>query len=219
MTAPATIVIVDDAPLFQAGLTAALRNEGFNVLGSAENALAAVSLAREAHPDLLILDVLMPGMSGLEVVDKIIHASPETKVMCLTSSDSVEDLLRAIKAGAMGYIVKDTPLPALVRAVGQVLAGGAVVSPSIGGKLFNTIAQMLRHRDLTSLRRPALTGREIEILQNIAEGFTSKEIGQRLFISENTVKNHVRNILDKLGLKSRNEAVMYAIREDLISID
>jgi len=106
-----------------------------------------------------------------------------------------------------------------VQAVRDILDGGAVVSPAMGGKLFRTVAHLLRHRDLNTARKPALTGREIEVLQRVAEGLTSKEIGERLFISENTVKNHVRNILDKLGLRSRNEAVMYAIREELISID
>ncbi len=215
----ATIVIVDDAPLFQAGLSAALTAEGFDVVGSAEDALSAVTVARNLRPDLVILDVLMPGMSGLEVVDKILRASPASKVMLLTSSESEEDLLKAIKAGAMGYIVKDTGLPNLVQAVRDILDGGAVVSPAMGGKLFRTVAHLLRHRDLNTARRPTLTGREIEVLQSVAEGLTSKEIGERLFISENTVKNHVRNILDKLGLRSRNEAVMYAIREELISID
>lgn len=214
-----TIVIVDDAPLFQAGLSAALTAEGFDVVGSADDALSAVTMARDVRPDLVILDVLMPGMSGLEVVDKILRASPGTKVMLLTSSESEEDLLKAIKAGAMGYIVKDTGLANLVQAVRDILAGGAVVSPAMGGKLFHTVSHLLRHRDLNSTRRPALTGREIEVLQSVAEGLTSREIGERLFISENTVKNHVRNILDKLGLRSRNEAVMYALREELISID
>jgi two-component system NarL family response regulator len=119
----------------------------------------------------------------------------------------------------MGYVVKDTPLPALIAALDEIHKGGAVVSPAMGGKLFETVRHMLRHRETNATRRPALTGREIEILQSIARGMTSKEIGDRLYISENTVKNHVRNILDKLGLHSRGEAVMYALREELITID
>ena len=139
--------------------------------------------------------------------------------MLLTASESEEDLLKAIKVGSAGYIVKTTPLPQLVTAMQNVMAGGAVVSPAMGMKLFETVAQMLRHRDVVVGRKPALTGREIEVLQLVAEGRTSREIGEMLFISENTVKNHVRNILDKLGLHSRGEAVMYALREDLIRID
>jgi two-component system NarL family response regulator len=217
MSKAPTIVIVDDAPLFQAGLSAAFKEEGFEIAGQAERALDAVSIAREQAPDLVLLDVLMPGISGLDVVAKIIEASPRTRVILLTSSESEEDLLKSIKAGARGSIVKTTPLEELVTAVRDVLAGGAVVSPAMGGKLFDTVAHLLRHRELNATRRPALTGREIEVLQAVADGMTSKEIGDLLFISENTVKNHVRNILDKLGLRSRNEAVMYALREGMIS--
>lgn len=214
-----SVLVVDDAVLFQAGLTAALGGAGLDVVGEAQDALAAVAKAAQLQPDIVVLDVLMPGISGLEVVDKIILASPKTKVVLLTSSESGEDLLAAIRSGAMGYIVKTTPLPELVTGIEAVVHGGAVVSPAMLGKLFETVAQLLRHKDVVSARKPALTGREVEVLQFIARGQTSREIGERLFISENTVKNHVRNILDKLGLHSRGEAVMYALREELISME
>ncbi len=213
------VIIVDDAQLFTAGMSAALENAGFEVVGTAENALAGVQVAKEQQPDLVVLDVLMPGISGLEVVDKLLEAAPKTKVVLLTASESGEDLLKAIKAGSAGYITKTTPLPQLVTAMKDVVAGGAVVSPAMGMKLFETVAQMLRHREVVVGRKPALTGREIEVLQAVAQGRTSREIGEMLYISENTVKNHVRNILDKLGLHSRGEAVMYALREELIHID
>lgn len=213
------VIIIDDAPLFTAGMSAALENAGFEVVGTAENALAGVEVAKKHQPDLIVLDVLMPGISGLEVVEKLYAAAPDAKVVLLTSSESEEDLLRAIKAGSVGYINKTTPLPELVVAMQNVMTGGAVISPAMGMKLFETVAQMLRHRDVVVGRKPALTGREIEVLQAVAQGRTSREIGELLFISENTVKNHVRNILDKLGLHSRGEAVMYALREDLIRID
>ena len=214
-----TVLVVDDAPLFTAGLAAAFENAGFSVVGQAEDAMAAVMLSKELKPDLVVLDVLMPGMSGVEVVDKIIGASPTSQVVLLTSSESEEDLLAAIKAGARGYIVKSTPFTELVESMKWVVNGGAVVSPMMGGKLFDTVAQLLKHREIVFGRKPTLTGREVEVIQLIADGQTSREIGEKLFISENTVKNHVRNILDKLGLHSRNEAVMYALREELISID
>ena len=213
------VIIIDDAPLFTAGMSAALENAGFEVVGTAENALGGVEVAKKQQPDLIVLDVLMPGISGLEVVEKLYAAAPDAKVVLLTSSESEEDLLRAIKAGSVGYINKTTPLPELVVAMQNVMTGGAVISPAMGMKLFETVAQMLRHRDVVVGRKPALTGREIEVLQAVAQGRTSREIGELLFISENTVKNHVRNILDKLGLHSRGEAVMYALREDLIRID
>ncbi|HKX74633.1 MAG TPA: response regulator transcription factor [Acidimicrobiia bacterium] len=211
-----SVLVVDDAPLFREGLAAALKDQGFQVVATASDALSAIAEARKHKPRLVVLDVLMPGISGLEVVDKIVDASPGSRVVLLTSSESEEDLLTAIKAGAAGYIVKDTSFQKLVAAMQDVVNGGAVVSPAMGGKLFETVAHLLRTRDLNATRRPALTGREVEILQWIADGRTSKEIGEQLFISENTVKNHVRNILDKLGLRSRHDAVRYAERAGLV---
>jgi two-component system NarL family response regulator len=212
------LVVVDDVPLFRAGLTSALREEGFDVVGEADSAEGAVAEAEEHHPDLVLLDVLMPGLSGLDVVEKIAAVSPDSRVVLLTGSESEDDLLRALKSGARGYIVKDTPFPTLVEAIRSVADGGATLSPQMAGKLFDVCRQLLRHQELLQARKPTLTGRELEVLQLVARGMTSRKIGEELFISENTVKNHIRNILDKLGLHSRNEAVLYAVREDLISI-
>lgn len=212
------LLVVDDVPLFRAGLTSALRDAGFDVIGEAETAEGAVAKAESLLPDLVLLDVLMPGLSGLEVVEKLTAVSPESKVILLTGSESEEDLLAAIKAGARGYIVKDMPFPQLVDSIAAITKGGAVVSSQMAGKLFDVTRQLLRHQELLAARKPTLTGREIEVLQLVARGMTSKSIGGELFISENTVKNHIRNILDKLGLHSRNEAVLYAVRENLISI-
>lgn len=212
----ATVLIVDDAELFREALRAAFTQEGFDVVAAAADAMAAIDLAREHEPDLVMLDLLMPGMSGLEVVGAIIKASPRSRVVLLTASESAEDLLAAVKAGASGYLTKDTPLPRLASAMRDVLDGGAAVSPAMGGKLFSAFRDLLRHSGAASIRRPELTGREIEILGLVGEGNTSKEIAELLFISENTVRNHVRNILDKLGLKSRFEAVNWAHREGLL---
>ena len=212
------VLVVDDAPLFRTGLRAALTEANFDVVGEAEDAPSAVIEAERLQPDIIVLDVLMPGQSGLEVVDKLLAAAPDTRVVLLTVSESEQDLLTAIKAGARGYVIKDTPFPVLATAIIDVVENGAVVSPRMASKLFTVVQQMLRHRDFTASRKPTLTGREIEVLQLVAQGYTSREIGEQLFISENTVKNHVRNILDKLGLHSRNEAVLYALRENLIDL-
>ena len=212
------VLVVDDAPLFRTGLRAALSEAEFDVVGEAEDAPSAVAEAERLQPDVIVLDVLMPGQSGLEVVDKLLAAAPDCKVVLLTVSESEDDLLTGIKAGAHGYVIKDTPFPTLAAAITDVVENGAVVSPRMAAKLFSVVQQMLRHRELAASRRPTLTGREIEVLQLVAQGYTSREIGERLFISENTVKNHVRNILDKLGLHSRNEAVLYALRENLIDL-
>lgn len=212
----AKVLIVDDAELFREALRAAFTQEGFDVVGVAADAMTGIDMSREFEPDLVMLDLLMPGMSGLEVVGTIIKASPKTKVVLLTASESAEDLLAAVKAGAAGYLTKDTPLPRLVSAMNDVLDGGAAVSPAMGGKLFSSLRDMLRHHGAGAARQPELTGRELEVLSHVGEGKTSREIADELFISENTVRNHVRNILDKLGMKSRFEAVNWAYREGLI---
>jgi len=214
----ASILIVDDAELFREALKAAFSQEGFEVVAVAADAMAGIDLAREHEPDLVMLDLLMPGMSGLEVVGTIQKASPRSRVVLLTTSESAEDLLAAIKAGASGYLTKDTPLPRLAASMREVLDGGAAISPAMGGKLFSAMRDLLRHNGARSMRRSELTGREVEILGLVGEGKTSKEIADELFISENTVRNHVRNILDKLGMKSRFEAVNWAYREGLINI-
>jgi DNA-binding NarL/FixJ family response regulator len=212
------LLVVDDIPLFRAGLTSALADAGFEVVGEAGHAEAAVGQAEHLQPDLVLLDVLMPGLSGLDVVEKILAVSPGSKVILLTGSESEEDLLTSLRTGARGYIVKDTPFENLVDAIEAVDQGGAALSPQMAGKLFDVCRQLLRHQELLQARKPTLTGREIEVLQLVARGMTSRQIGRDLYISENTVKNHIRNILDKLGLHSRNEAVLYAVREKLISI-
>jgi DNA-binding NarL/FixJ family response regulator len=212
------VVIVDDAELFREALRAAFSQEGFEVKAVAADAMRAIDMAREHKPDLVMLDLLMPGMSGTEVVGAILKASQQTKVVLLTSSESAKDMLAAVKAGASGYLTKDTPLPRLVSAMHDVLDGGAALSPAMGGKLFAALRDLLRHHGEAVARSPELTGRELEILSHIGAGKTSKEIAAELYISENTVRNHVRNVLDKLGLKSRFEAVTWAQREGLIDI-
>lgn len=214
----ASVLIVDDAELFREALRAAFSQEGFEVVGVAADAMKGIDLAREFEPDLVMLDLLMPGMSGLEVVGTIRKTSPRSRVVLLTASESAEDLMAAIKAGASGYLTKDTPLPRLVESMNDVLDGGAAVSPAMGGKLFSSMRDLLRHHGMAAARRPDLTGREVEILSLVGEGKTSREIADELYISENTVRNHVRNILDKLGMKSRFEAVNWAHREGLIQV-
>lgn len=214
----ASVLIVDDAELFREGLKAAFTQEGFDVVGIAPDGMTGIDLAREHEPDLVMLDLLMPGMSGLEIVGTIIKISPRTRVVLLTSSESAEDLLEAVKAGASGYVTKDTPMPRLVSAMHDVLDGGAAVSPAMGGKLFSALRELLRHNGVTQRKRTDLTGRELEVLTLVGAGKTSRDIADELFISENTVRNHVRNILDKLGMKSRFEAVNWAYREGLIEV-
>lgn len=213
-----SVLIVDDAELFRQALKAAFTQEGFEVIGVAGDAMAGVDLAKEHLPNLVMLDLLMPGMSGLEIVETLLKVSPKSKVVLLTSSESAEDLLAGIKAGVSGYLTKNTPLPRLAEAMRDVIAGGAAVSPAMGGKLFTALRELLRHRGAMLNQRAELTGRELEILTHVSRGKTSRQIAEDLYISENTVRNHVRNILDKLALNSRFEAVNWAQREGLIDL-
>jgi DNA-binding NarL/FixJ family response regulator len=212
------LLVVDDVPLFRAGLTSALNGAGYNVIGEAGDGEAAVAAAESEQPDIVLLDILMPGVSGIDVLGKIRAVSPSSEVLLLTGSESVEDLVAAIRGGARGYILKDMPFDELVSVIDNIAGGGAAISSGMAGKLFDVTKELLLHQELISTRKPTLTGRELEVLGLVADGKTSRQIGDLLYISENTVKNHIRNILDKLGLHSRNEAVLYAIRENLITL-
>lgn len=212
------LLVVDDVPLFRSGLTAALQGAGYSVVGEAPDGESAVAFAETEQPDIVLLDLLMPGMSGIDVLEKIAAVAPQAAVVLLTGSESEEDLVAAIRGGARGYIIKDMPFDQLVESIDNIAAGGAAISPGMAGKLFDVTRQLLRHQELVGARKPSLTGREIEVLGLVADGKTSRQIGDILFISENTVKNHIRNILDKLGMHSRNEAVLYAVRENLITL-
>jgi len=212
------LLVVDDVPLFRAGLTAALKGAGYTVVGEAPNGESAVAFAETEQPDIVLLDLLMPGMSGIDVLEKIAAVAPNAAVVLLTGSESEEDMVAAIRGGARGYILKDMPFDQLVESINKIADGGAAISPGMAGKLFDVTRQLLRHQELIGARKPSLTGREIEVLSLVADGRTSRQIGDILFISENTVKNHIRNVLDKLGMHSRNEAVLYAVRENLITL-
>ncbi|MFV1963331.1 MAG: response regulator [Acidimicrobiia bacterium] len=212
------LLVVDDVPLFRSGLTAALKAAGYTVVGEAPNGESAVAFAETEQPDIILLDLLMPGMSGIDVLEKIAAVAPNAAVVLLTGSESEEDIVAAIRGGARGYILKDMPFDQLVESINNIADGGAAISPGMAGKLFDVTLQLLRHQELVGARKPSLTGREIEVLGLVADGRTSRQIGDLLFISENTVKNHIRNILDKLGMHSRNEAVLYAVREKLITL-
>jgi two-component system NarL family response regulator len=212
------LLIVDDADLFRTVIGSALSAAGFEVVGEGTTAPDAVQQAKELQPDIVLLDILMPGGSGLEVIGDILLVSPSSKVLLLTASESEEDLLAGVKAGARGYLTKDIPVPELIAAIDAVAAGGAALSPTMAGKLIDVAHQLFRHGELLALRQPTLTGREIEVLELVAQGNTSRQIAELLFISASTVSTHIGNILDKLGLHSRSEAVLYAAREDLISL-
>ena len=214
------VLIVDDHALFRRGLQMVLENEpGVDVVGEAGDGQEAVALAEKTTPDVVLMDVRMPKHSGIEATRAIKATMPSTKILMLTISDEEADLYEAIKAGASGYLLKEISIEEVAGAVKAVHAGQSLISPSMASKLLNEFAAMVKRQDeRTQVPGPRLTERELEVLKLVAKGLNNRDIGSELFISENTVKNHVRNILEKLHLHSRMEAVVYAVREKLLDI-
>jgi two-component system NarL family response regulator len=206
-------VIVDDHELFLGGLRMLLDLEDdIEVVGEAGDGRAAAVLVAAMVPDVVLMDVRMPRRSGIEACRTIKDLAPNTRIIMLTTSDEQADLYEALKNGASGYLLKDSALHEVANAVRLAGEGHALISPSMAAKLLEEFKQLWR-ADWATVPAPQLTGRELDVLRLVAQGLSNREIGKQLFISENTVKNHVRNMLEKLHLHSRLEAVMYAIGE------
>jgi DNA-binding NarL/FixJ family response regulator len=209
MTEPIRIVIVDDHPLFRDGVFHSLVSEpDLAVVGQAGTGEEALRLASNLVPDVVLLDIGMPGWGGLATVEKLSQACPATKVVMLTVFDDEDRLLAAFKAGARGYVLKGLPARDLAHIVRLVAAGEVYVSPTLA-------AGMLR--ELTA-KRPQdplseLSEREREILSLVAEGMTNREIGERVHLAEKTIKHHMTNVLGKLHVRSRVEAALFATRQ------
>jgi two-component system NarL family response regulator len=215
---PIRVAVVDDQELFRRGLTMLLGVEDdIEVVGEASDGVAATELAATAVPDIILMDVRMPKRSGIEACVAIKDVAPTARIIMLTVSDEEADLYDAVKNGASGYLLKDSSIDEVAQAIRVVADGQSLISPSMAIKLLDEFKQMSR-TDRQQVPTPRLTDRELEVLKLVAQGLNNREIAKRLFISENTVKNHVRNILEKLQLHSRMEAVMYAVREKLLDI-
>jgi DNA-binding NarL/FixJ family response regulator len=213
---PVRVLVVDDQELFRRGLTMLLAVEpGIEVIGEAGDGVEGTALAESAAPDVVLLDVRMPKRSGIEACLAIKEGVPTAKIIMLTVSDEEADLYEAVKSGASGYLLKDSSIEEVAQAVRVVADGQSLISPSMAIKLIDEFKQMSKPEKASGpgLR---LTERELDVLRLVAQGHSNKEIAARLYISENTVKNHVRNMLEKLQLHSRMEAVMYAVRENLL---
>jgi len=212
------VLVVDDQELFRRGLVMLLGLEpGIDVVGEAGDGVEAVRRAASDAPDVVLLDVRMPKRSGIEACLDIKKTVPSAKIIMLTVSDEEADLYEAVKRGASGYLLKSSSVEEVAQAVRVVADGQSLISPSMAVKLIDEFKQMGRavQEQVPGLR---LTERELEVLRLVATGMNNRAIAAQLFISENTVKNHVRNILEKLQLHSRMEAVMYALRENLLDL-
>jgi two-component system NarL family response regulator len=217
---PIRALIVDDHALFRRGLEMVLAAEDdIELVGEASDGTEAVQKAAESLPDVVLMDIRMPKSSGIEACRAMKEAAPSSKIVILTISDEEEDLFEAIRAGASGYLLKDIPLDEVAEVVRAVYGGQSLINPSMAGKLLTEFATLAKRDDEERAQQvpaPKLTDREMQVLKLVARGMNNRDIAKELFISENTVKNHVRNILEKLQIHSRMEAVMIAVREKLI---
>ncbi len=215
---PIRALVVDDQELFRRGLVMLLSTEAdIEVIGEASDGVAGTEMATSLAPDVVLLDVRMPKRTGIEACRAIKEVVPSAKIIMLTVSDEEADLYEAVKNGAAGYLLKDSSIEDVAQAIRVVADGQSLISPSMAVKLIDEFKQMSKPNrgQVPGLR---LTERELEVLRLVAKGLNNRDIAKQLFISENTVKNHVRNILEKLQLHSRMEAVMYAVKEKLLDL-
>lgn len=219
-TDPIRVLLVDDQPLFRRAIATLIAEQpDFSVIGEAENGLEAVEKAHTLNPDLVVMDVEMPVMNGVEAVRLIRDQMPGVKVVMLTVSESEDHLFDAIRYGAHGYLLKDLRPEQLYDLLRSVMRNETPLSPAIAGRLIaeirNRAGGTVRPAPTAKPDGPGLTRRELEILQLVADGLSNKEIGARLSITEGTVKNHVHNALEKLQLENRIQAAAYVVRQGL----
>lgn len=220
MTERIRVLVADDHVLFRRGLEMVLTAEDdIDIVGEAGDGAEAYARAVDLLPDVVLMDVRMPRRSGIEACSDIKEAVPSTRIVMLTISDEESDLFEAVRAGANGYLLKDVPGEEIAEGIRAVMGGQSLISPSMAGALLTEFAELSkRSAEAVRVPVPRLTERELEVLRLVARGMANKDIATQLFISENTVKNHVRNILEKLQLHSRMEAVVYAVREKILDI-
>jgi DNA-binding NarL/FixJ family response regulator len=210
------VVVVDDHDLFRSGLRNLLEAEGIDVVGDAADGAEAVRLVHEVQPDVVVMDLHMPGMDGVEATRRIAHDAPLTRVLTLTISADDEDVLDSILAGACGYILKDASLPDLLRGIQAAARGESLVSPPIAAKVLQRVRATATSAQDAAAIQAELSERELQVLKLIANGKDNADIAAELHISPKTVKNHISNILMKLQIENRIQAAVYAVRSGIV---
>ncbi len=207
------LVLVDDHTMLRHGLRQTLQERGFEVIGEASNGRSGAQLALELRPDVVVMDLDLPQMSGIDATRAILESEPGARVLMLTISMDDDDVLDALAAGACGYLLKTAPPEEIVRAIEAAHAGDSTLSPRVATRL----VERVRHHAGRAAPPPStLTPRELEILRLIVEGRENHEIAEALVISPSTAKNHVAHVLDKLGMQNRVQAAVYAVRSGLV---
>ena len=212
-----TVLIADDHRILREGLRGLLEEyDDLSIVGEATTGVQAVEKVRALNPQILLLDLIMPEMGGVEVLEALAAENLSTKTIVLTGADDDELLARCIQSGAMGYLLKDAASSQLVDAIRSVASGNCWLPPDLTGKLFHGMSKKTQGEESANIS--LLTAREIEVLKLLGEAKSNMEIADELFISEHTVKVHVSRVLGKLGLSTRAEAMRYAIRNGLVKI-
>lgn len=209
-TANVRVLLVDDHDLFRTGLRNLLEERGIQIAGEAAQGTDAVRLVRELAPEVVVMDLHMPGMTGIEAIRQIHGFAPLTRVLVLTISDQDDDVLDAILAGACGYLLKDASVDELIRGIGAAAVGESLVSPAIAGKVLQQVRATAVSPEAADTIRAELSERELDVLKLIAAGNDNAMIAAQLHISPKTVKNHISNILGRLNLRDRTQAAIYA---------
>ena len=215
MTEAIRILIADDHPIVREGLATVLnQEEDLEVVGLAENGLEAVARARELCPDIILMDLQMPEMDGVEAIHRIKEETEDIGIIILTTYDADDYIFRGIEAGARGYLLKDSPPGEVLKAIRAVHKGDSLIQPRVASRLLDRFSQLARAPDPGEVLSP----REVEVLQLMAKSTVNKEIATELLIGESTVKTHIVHIFNKLGVKGRTEAVAEAARRGIIQL-
>jgi DNA-binding NarL/FixJ family response regulator len=210
-----TLMIVDDHILFREGMRNIIRQwDDFKLVGEAANGEEAVALARQLRPDIILMDIFMPGMDGIEATRQIAREMPETHIVMLTTSENEEDLKNACRSGAHGYVLKDTPAKKLHDELCGLMAGEAPLSGLMATKMMQEFCRSCEQAEPERIE--PLTEREQQVLKLLVAGYSNSEIAERVFLSENTVKKHLRSIQEKFHAANRVEAAVYAVRAGLV---
>lgn len=210
------VLLVDDHDLFRTGLRNLLEEQGVQIVGEAAAGTEALGLVRELAPDVVVMDLNMPGMSGVEATRHITAVAPLTRVVVLTISDENADVMDAILAGACGYLLKDASIQELMRGIESAAVGESLISPNIASKVLQHVRAATSSPEIAETIRSELSDREIEVLKLIANGKDNGQIAGELHISPKTVKNHISNILMKLQIENRIQAAVYAVRSGIV---